>query len=245
MQSAIGSVMLLLLLQLPCTTRTTIWGQVAQVPSSKGVSKGGRTVHPRGKPSSRCRVIFGWVPQMECWRTALPIYPSMDVLACCQIQEERSREVNLSWLLTGPPKAGLGGGHIHHPAGMVSDIWWRNWGPLPSSICAKDIAWTPTMWARKSMEIMKDMSSLKDHLWQRKGEQSGGCGEPESASTCPSHHCNQASQRGRWDTSGEQELTKARETHQWTLAAATMLEECIERLSGFTTRMLLDICHCS
>ena len=92
--------------------------------------------------------------------------------------------------------------------------------------------------------IMKDiMSSLKDCLRWRKVEQPGGGGEPESASTRPLCPCDQASQRGRQDTSGEWELTKAREAHWWVLAAAAMLEECIERLSWSTTRMWLDIHH--
>ena len=59
---------------------------------------------------------------------------------------------------------------------------------------------------------------------------------------CP---CNQASWRGRQDTSGEQELAEAREAQQWAPAAATALEECIERLSQSTTRMQPDVCHCS
>ena len=52
MQLAIGSVMLLLLLQLPHTIRIMIWGQVAQVPGLKGLGKGGRTVCPRGRALS-------------------------------------------------------------------------------------------------------------------------------------------------------------------------------------------------
>ena len=93
---------------------------------------------------------------------------------------------------------------------------------------------------------MKDIvSSLKDHLRQRRGEQSGGGGEPESASTRPSFHDDQASQRGRWDTSGEQELAEAREAHWWVLAAAATLEEHIERLSQSTTRMWPKVHHCS
>ena len=98
----------------------------------------------------------------------------------------------------------------------------------------------------RAWEITKDtMSSLKDHLRWRKVEQAGGGGELESAGTCPSCHWNQASWRGRQDTSGEQELTKAREALWQALVAATALEECIERLSQSTTRMWLDVCHCS
>ena len=93
-------------------------------------------------------------------------------------------------------------------------------------------------------EVTRDiLSSLKDHLRWRRGEQSGGSGEPEPTSTCPSHHCNTASKRERWDTLGEWELSEAREGHQWALAAAAVLEEWIERLSQSNTRMRLDICH--
>ena len=102
----------------------------------------------------------------------------------------------------------------------------------------------PPCGPERAQEIMKDiMSSLKDCLRWRKGEQMGGDGEPESATTLLSCHCNWASQRGRWDTSEEWELTEAREAHQWALAAAATLEECIERLSQSTTRMWLDTCH--
>ena len=96
----------------------------------------------------------------------------------------------------------------------------------------------------RAQEITKDIvSSLKDCLRWREGEQTGGDGELESASTCLSCHCNQAPQTGRWDTSGEQELTEAREAHLQDLMAAAILEECIERLSQSTTRMQLGICH--
>ena len=97
---------------------------------------------------------------------------------------------------------------------------------------------------RGAREITKVIvSSLKDHLRQRRGEQSGGDGELEPTGTRPSCHCDQASQRGRQDTSGEQELTEAREAYWWALATATILEECIERLSWSTTRTGPDVCH--
>ena len=102
------------------------------------------------------------------------------------------------------------------------------------------------MWARKSMRDNKGHHIfLEDHLRQMKGEQPGGGGEPETASTCPSCPCNRALQRGRWDTSGEWELAEAREAHWQALAAAAMLEECIERVGQSTTRMQSDICCCS
>ena len=85
------------------------------------------------------------------------------------------------------------------------------------------------------------LSSLKDCIRQRKGEQSGGGGELEPTSTHPSCHCNQ----GRWDTSGEQALTKDKEAHQQALVAAATLEECIERHSWSTTRTQPEACHCS
>ena len=104
----------------------------------------------------------------------------------------------------------------------------------------------PPCGPERAQKITKDiMSSLKDCLRQKEVEQAGGGGEPESASTCPPQLCDWASWRGRQDTSGEQELTEAREAHWWVLAAAAALEECIKRLSQSTTRMRLDVCHCS
>ena len=44
----------------------------------------------------------------------------------------------------------------------------------------------------------------------------------------------------RWDTLAERELTDPREAHQQVLAATTMLEERIERLSWSTTRSRAD-----
>ena len=56
-------------------------------------------------------------------------------------------------------------------------------------------------WAQ---EVMRDiLSSLKDHLRWRRGEQSGGSRELEPASTHPSCHWDRASQRERQETVGE------------------------------------------
>ena len=77
---------------------------------------------------------------------------------------------------------------------------------------------------------MKDiLSSLKDCLRWNRGEQSGGSGEPEPASTLPSHHGDRAQ---RWDTSYEQGLAKAREAHQQALVAAAVLEQWTEGSAG-------------
>ena len=93
---------------------------------------------------------------------------------------------------------------------------------------------------------MRDiLSSLKDHLRWRIGEQSGGSGEPEPTSTHLSCHWDRASQRERQDTLGEQEVTEAREAHWQALAAASILEVWIERLSQLTTRTKPDVFHCS
>ena len=104
----------------------------------------------------------------------------------------------------------------------------------------------PPLGPKQAEEVMNDiLSSLKDCLRQRRREQLGGSGEPEPTSTCPSCHGGRASQRERWDTSGEQELAKAREAHQQALVATAILEQWIERLSQSTTRVGLDVCHCS
>ena len=96
----------------------------------------------------------------------------------------------------------------------------------------------------RAQEIMKDIiSSLKDCLRWKRGEPSGGGGDPESASTHPSCHCDQTSQGGRQDPSGECELTEARKAHQQALVAAATLEKHIERLSWSTTRMWLEVHH--
>ena len=88
---------------------------------------------------------------------------------------------------------------------------------------------------------MRDiLSSSKDCLRQRRGEQSRGSREPETTSTCLSCHYDRASQRERWDTTDEQELAEAREAHQWALAVTATLGEWIERLSQSTTSMRAD-----
>ena len=145
---------------------------------------------------------------MGCWRTALPIHSPTHVCTCHQMQEERSGEVNSLWLPTRPPKARLQDGHNYHPAGRVPDIQWRNWEPLLSSICAQEVAWTPTVWARKSMRDNRRHVFLERPPKAEKGEQSGGGGELESAGTNPSCHFNWASPGGRCDTSGDQDLLR-------------------------------------
>ena len=65
-----------------------------------------------------------------------------------------------------------------------------------------------------------------------------GCEELEPTDTCPFQ--DRTPQRKRWGTSSERELAEAREAHQWALAAATVLEEWIERLSRPSTRDRLD-----
>ena len=93
-------------------------------------------------------------------------------------------------------------------------------------------------------EVTRDiLSSLKDHLQQRRGEQSEGSGELEPTSTCLSQHQDRASQRERQDTSGQQELAEAGDAHQQALATTSILQEWIERLSQSTTRMRPDLCH--
>ena len=93
-------------------------------------------------------------------------------------------------------------------------------------------------------EVTRDiLYSLRECLRWRRGEQSGGSGELEPASACPSCHWDRASQRERQDTLGEQELTEARVAHWQVLVAASILEEQIERLSQSTTRMRPDVCH--
>ena len=84
-------------------------------------------------------------------------------------------------------------------------------------------------------KIMRDVvSSLKNCLWQRRGKQPRGCKDPEPADTPPSQ--GRAPQRMRQDILAKRELAEAREAHWWMLAAATALEERIERLSWSITR---------
>ena len=88
-------------------------------------------------------------------------------------------------------------------------------------------------------KLMRDvMSSLKNCLWQREGEQPRGHEEPEPTDNCLSQ--DRASQRMRWDTSAKRELAEAREAHWLVQAAAAALEEKIERLSQSTTRSRAD-----
>ena len=90
-------------------------------------------------------------------------------------------------------------------------------------------------------ELTRDVvASLKNCLWGRGGKQPRGCKEPEPADTCPSQ--DRTPQRMRWDILAERELAEAREAHQWVLAAATVLEETIERLSQSTTRCRAGPC---
>ena len=205
--------------------------------------KGRGTVHPGGRMPPRCRVISGVISPVGCQGTTLPIHPPKDVCACCWIQVEESREVNLLQLQAWSPKAGPRGRCICCPAGRVPNLQGRNREPLPSSIHAQEVTWTPTVWAEIGTRCNEGhFVFLEDHLRQRRDEQPGGSREPEPTSTCPSCHWDRASQRERQDTSGEQELTKAREAHQQALAATAALEEQIERLSRSTTRARPDIC---
>ena len=183
---------------------------------------------------------------MGCWRSALPIHPPADVCTCCWIWVEGSREVNSPQLLAGPPKAKFWGGHIHRPTGRVLDIQRRNWWPLPWSIHAQEVAQTPTVQAQVCTGGNEGhFVFLERPPKVEEREQSGGSREPEPAGTCPSCHCDRASQRERWDTLGKWELATVREAHQQALPAALTLEEWIERLSQSTTSMRPDICHCS
>ena len=93
-------------------------------------------------------------------------------------------------------------------------------------------------------EVTRDiLSSLKDCLQQRRGDYFEGNRGMEPTGAHLSCHWHGASQRERQGTSGEYELTKAREAHWQALAAALILEERIERLSQLTTRMRPDDRH--
>ena len=119
------------------------------------MGQGGGTVSLGGRVPPWCQIILWWIPQVGCWGTALLIHSSTDVCTCHQICAERSREINSLWLPAGPPKSGSQGRHIHCPPGRVPDVQQRKWGPLPPGICAEKVAWTPTVWARKSMADRK------------------------------------------------------------------------------------------
>ena len=104
----------------------------------------------------------------------------------------------------------------------------------------------PSCGPKWAQEATRDiLSSLKDHLRWRRGDYLAGSGGLEPASTHQSYSWDGASQRERQDTSGEWELAEAREAHWQALAAASILEERIERLSQSTTRTRPDNCHCS
>ena len=101
----------------------------------------------------------------------------------------------------------------------------------------------PTMWAWEGTRHNKGYCIFLERLPKaEEGEPSGRGGEPEPVGTGLPCHWDWASQRGRWDTLGEQELTEAREAQWQDLAVAAILEECIERLSQSTTRMGPDVC---
>ena len=74
-----------------------------------------------------------------------------DVCANCWMWVEGSGEVNLLQPLAWSPKAGPWGRCICHPVGRVPDLQRRNWGPLPSSIHAQEVAQTPIMQAQMGM----------------------------------------------------------------------------------------------
>ena len=68
----------------------------------------------------------------------------------------------------------------------------------------KRLSRPPLCEPKRAQEVMRDiLSSLKDCLRQRRGEQSGRSRELEPASAHPSHHWDRASQRERQDTSGK------------------------------------------
>ena len=96
---------------------------------------------------------------------------------------------------------------------------------------------SPLCWPEQVCKLTRDVvSSLKNHLQWRGGEQPSGCKEPEPADTHPSW--DRAPQRMRQDVLARRELAEAREAHWWVLATTTALEERIERLSWSTTRSM-------
>ena len=102
--TAIGSVMLLLLLQIPHTSRATFWGQITQVPHHQGTGKEGGTVSPGGRVPPRCQTILGQVSQMGCRGFTPPPHPPKDVHACCQGGPEGGREIYLMGLPVSLPR---------------------------------------------------------------------------------------------------------------------------------------------
>ena len=63
---------------------------------------------------------------------------------------ERSRKVDLPWLLGWSPKAGPQGRCTHHPACGILDLQRRNQGTLLPSVYVKEPANTPTVQTQMS-----------------------------------------------------------------------------------------------
>ena len=138
---------------------------------------------------------------MGCWGTTPPIHPPIDAHTCPWIWTERSREVNSPWPLIGPPKAGLWGRGIHHPAGRTLDIQQKT-GDLYHQVYAlRRLPRPPLCGPERAQEITKEIvSSLKDHLRWRKGEQPGRGGEAEGTKSQHSQLVARVSgdPRGKW-----------------------------------------------
>ena len=216
------------------TSGTSPW------PAKEWAKEGGLSIW-EAEPSSGCRIISGWVPQMGCWRTTPPIYPSKDVHTCPQIWAERSREVDLScshW--QGLPKldSEVDISAVQLVGYQTSSEW--NQGPLRSGICAKKVAQTPSVWARKSTRdnkgyrvFLKRLPKAEEGRTARRRWRTRVC-----SGLVPLTHVTELHRVEGGTLQGSENLHWGQgSTLAGALAAAAMLEESMEGLSQSTTRM--------
>ena len=142
--------MLLLLLQIPCTTRIMIWGQVAQVLAAKEQAKEGELSIWEAEHFLDAELFLDEYPRWDVRGLHCPfILQGMFVHAAeCGLKEAERLIYHGHW--QGLPKPGSGVDVTAIQLVGYQNIQGRNWGPLPASIHAQEIAWTPTVWAIKS-----------------------------------------------------------------------------------------------
>ena len=226
--------MLLLLLQIPCTPRAMFWGQITQVPSCQGTGKGGGTVSLGGRVLPRWQTILGWVSQMGCGGSALPlILQRMLMHAAEEGQKEAERFLWWDYWHTLPrlnPEVDVPAVQIVGYLTSQKEIWdlyhkvyllRRLAGPLPCGSSQMEGA------------IQDILSSIRNYLHRQEGnamleESQRGA---TVAALCPSHHMRSHSQSQGRDYQHDKAPWDVREAHWWVLEAVHMLELNIDRLS--------------
>ena len=202
---------------------------MAQVSGHQKECEERRVVHSRGRMPPGCRVVPVWIPTVGFRELHHPFilqrmfvhatesgWKEVESLICCHCWGGHPRldpKADVSAIqLVGFQTSREEIRELFHQVFMLK----RLPRPLPCG----------PKWAQ---DIPRDiLSSLKDCLWQRRGDSLEGSIGLEPSSACLSHSQNRTSWRERQGMFGKHELAEAKEAHQWALAAASILEERIE-----------------